>query len=123
MKLELQVAAPFPEMLRQFAPEGVVVEYPPFSEKREGLQDINWVAMTISWAGSALTPVVVAFVAKYAKRVHAKIRTEHGYEEFTPEVVGRMLANAKEVPNKSPEATPGQRPPAPPSPFSGAPQL
>jgi hypothetical protein len=123
MKLELQVAAPFPEMLRQFAPEGVVVEYPPFSEKRGGLQGINWVEMTISWAGGALTPVVVAFVAKYAKRVRAKIRTEHGYEEFTPEIVDRMLANEKRMPNKPPEATPGKRPPAAPTPSSGAPQL
>lgn len=97
MKLKLQVPSPFPEMFRQFAPEGVTVDYPASEviERRGGFQDINWVEMTISWAGGALTPVVLAFIAKYSKRVMFKIRTERGYEDFTPEIVDRMLKNAK----------------------------
>ena len=98
MKLELQVPSPFPEMFRQFAPEGVKVEYPASEviERRGGLQDINWVEMTISWGGSALTPIVIAFIARYSKRLMFRIKNDQGsYEDFTPEIIDRMLKNAK----------------------------
>src|SRR3954469_11637147 len=98
MNIELQVPAPFPAFLSHKSPEGVTVSFPDFVETRSGgFHDINWIEVTVSAAAGYALPKLLDFIGSTLKKIPTRIKTDRGFEDFTPEVVERMLRKDRDA--------------------------
>ncbi len=91
MKIELEIRAPFPDMLAQFSPDGVSVTYPEFQSRRDGISDVNWVKVTVEAAAVWAIPKMLDFVVKYGTKLQGRVKIGDEYERFTPEVIEKLL--------------------------------